>query len=233
VARPTPKPEATATPIATPPSPPPPTTPPTTLAPIDHARVARLVGEGDAALAAGTLAEATRAFDEALGLDPSSAPARSGKARTETTRLGQARTFVPDLASSEGAEGKITQMAGFENVADLNVRRAVKVPGRAELDGTPAHLKPGDSYTVKIYLRNQDLKKKKSIRISNVNIRRIVNKKDSVVTVDWTPVDTRPKDRALVATVTGTWEDDVSSWVLGVKLLSDGGDIYENRLVWK
>lgn len=223
----TPKPEATAAPTPTP------APPASTLPPIDHARVAALVADGDAALAAGTLAEATRAYGEALGLDPSSAPARKGKARAETTRLGQSRSFVPDLASSEGAEGKITQMAGFENVADLNVRRAVKVPGRAELDGTPAHLKPGDTYTVSIFLRNQDLKKKKNIKISNVNIHRIVNNKDSLVTVNWTPVDTRPKDRALVATVTGPWEDDVQSWVLSVKLLSEGGDIYENRLVWK
>ncbi len=224
---PAPTPAATAVPT------PPPTPPPTTLPPIDHARVASLVSQGEAALAGGTLAEATRLFAEALSLDPSNSPARKGKARTDTTRLGQTRTFVPDLASSEGAEGKITQMAGFENVADLNVRRAVKVPGRAELDGTPAHLKPGDTYTVQIYLRNQDLKKKKTIKITNVNIHRIVNNKDSLVTVDWTPVETKPRDRALVATVKGPWEDDVSSWVLNVKLLSEGGDIYENRLVWK
>ena len=41
------------------------------------------------------------------------------------------------------------------------------------------------------------------------------------------------KARVLVATVTGPWEDEVSSWILDVQVLSEGGDIYQNRLVWK
>jgi hypothetical protein len=227
------KPAATPGPVATPPPTTAPPPPPPTAPPVDPAKVAAAVAAGDAAFAAGRLADAASAYGEALTLDPASSAAKRGRARTETTRLGQTRTFVPDLASSEGAEGKITKMDGFDSVAELNVKRAVKVLGRAELDGTPAHIKPGENYTVEIYLRNQDLKKKKSIKVANVNIHRIVNNKDSLVTVDWKPVDTRPKDRALVATVTGPWEDDVSSWILSVKLLSEGGDIYENRLVWK
>ena len=39
--------------------------------------------------------------------------------------------------------------------------------------------------------------------------------------------------RPLVATPTGPWEDDVASWVLDVRVLTEGGDVYENRLTWK
>ncbi len=237
----TPPPPASVAPApAKPPAPLPPvsTTPPETQAPvvaatIDHALVASHVAEGETAFSQGKLDEAGSRFADALALDPGNPGARKGKARVATTRLGLTRTLVPDLASSEGAEGKIKQMDGFEDVEELNVKRAVRVPGRAELDGSTGHLKPGDSYSVDIYLRNQSKKKKRSIKISNVNVHRIVNDKDSLVTLAWNPLEVLPHQRGLVATLTGPWEDDVSSWILSVRLLSESGDIYENRLVWK
>lgn len=237
----TPLPAASVAPaLAKPPAPLPPvvTTPPEALTPvaaptIDHALVASLVADGESAFSQGKLDEAGSRFADALALDPDNPGARKGKARAATTRLGLTRTLVPDLASSEGAEGKIKQMDGFEDVEELNVKRAVRVPGRAELDSSTGHLKPGDSYTVSIYLRNQSKKKKRNIKISNVNVHRIVNDKDSTVTLAWNPVEVLPNQRGLVATLTAPWEDDVSSWILSVRLLSESGDIYENRLVWK
>ena len=211
---------------------PPPTPPPVTTPTVDHVRVAALVADAEGKLAEGKLREAGALFDDALALDPDNARARKGKARVATTTLGLTRTLVPDLASSEGAEGKIKQIDGFDDVEELNVKRAVRIPGRAELDATTAHLKPGDSYTVSIFVRNQS-KKKKNIKIANVNVHRIVNDKDSVVAVAWSPIEVLPKQRGLVATLSGPWEDAVSSWILSVKLLSENGDIYENRLVWK
>jgi hypothetical protein len=200
---------------------------------VDNARVAGLVADAEHALADGKLREAGSLFGDALALDPDNTGALKGKARLATTSLGLTRTLVPEIASSEGAEGKLKQMDGFDDVEDLNVRRAARVPGRTELDTTSAHLKPGDPYTVSVYLRNQSTKKKKNIKVSNVNVHRIVNTKDSVITLAWSPIEVQPKQRGLVATLTGTWEDDVSSWTLNVRLLSESGDIYENELVWK
>jgi hypothetical protein len=216
---------STAPPTAAPPTLP---TPP----PIDHARVARLIQEGETAFAQGQLADAERVFGEALALDAGSAPARKGKARAVTTRLGLTRTLVPDIASSEGAEGRVKEMEGFDEVEDMNVRRAVRIPGRTELDTAKKNLKPGDPYTVSIYLRNQS-KKKRVIQVANVNVRRFVNDKESVVTIPWNKVAVPNKQRLLVGTFSGTWDDDVTSFILDVRLLSEGGDIYQNRLVWK
>lgn len=201
----------------------------------DHSlRVAAILTSAKAAQAAGDLKEAATLFDDALALDPDNAPAKKGKAFVSTTLLGQTRTFVPDLASSEGAEGRIKKMTGFDDVEESNVRRAVKVPGRAELDSSPAHIKPGEPYKIDIFIKNLSTKKKKNIKISNVSVKRIVNDKEVKLSVDWKPALVEPKQRALVATVTGTWEDDVSSWVLDVKLLAaETDDIYENRVVWK
>jgi hypothetical protein len=223
-----------AAPIERPSTAPPTAAPPTlpTPPPIDHARVARLVQEGETASAQGQLADAERLFGEALALDAGSAPARKGKARAVTTRLGLTRTLVPDIASSEGAEGRVKEMEGFDEVEDMNVRRAVRIPGRTELDTAKKNLKPGDPYTVTIYLRNQS-KKKRVIQVANVNVRRFVNDKESVVTIPWNKVAVPNKQRLLVGTFSGTWDDDVTSFILDVRLLSEGGDIYQNRLVWK
>jgi hypothetical protein len=244
---PTPAPLARPTP-ATPPrrTPPPPSLPaptprppPRTLATpapaptLDRARVAALVTSGERALAEGRLTEAAQGFAEALALDPADPQALRGKARTATTRLGLTRTFVPDLASSEGAEGRLKTLDGFDDVEKMDVRRAVRVPGRAELVGTPAHLKPGDAYRVEIYLRNEDRKKKRKIRIANLSVHRIVNGNDEALAVAWKPLELPARERAFVASVSGAWGDDVSSWVLAVRVLSDGGDIYENRLEWR
>jgi hypothetical protein len=195
--------------------------------------VSGLVAEGERELAGGRLAEAEERFAAASALDPGDAGARRGKARLTTTRLGLTRTFVPELPSSEGVEGRITKLEGFDDVEGMNVKRAVKVPGRAELEGAPSHLKPGDAYTVHIYLRNQDLKKKRKIRISNVSVQRVVNGQGSTIAVAWKPLELKPRERGLVGSLSGRWEDDVSSWALAVRVISDAGDVYENRLAWK
>jgi hypothetical protein len=225
---PPPRPAQTAPPVA-------PTPAPTATPPHDHSlRVAAILASAQAALAGGDLKQAATLFGDALALDPDNAAARKGKAFVNTTLLGQTRTFVPDLASSEGAEGRIKKMEGFDDVEERNVRRAVKVPGRAELDSSPAHIKPGEPYRVDIFLRNLSTKKKKNIRVSNVAVKRIVNDKETRIPVDWKPILVEPRQRALVATVSGNWEDDVSSWILDVKLLAEEtNDIYENRVVWK
>jgi hypothetical protein len=209
--------------------------PPPTTAAHDHTlRVASILTSAQAALSAGKLKEAAVLFDDALALDPDNAAARKGKAFVSTTLLGQVRSFVPDLASSEGAEGKLKKMEGFDDVEERDVRRAVKVPGRAELDSSPAHIKPGEPYKVDIFIRNLSTKKKKNIKISNINVKRIVNEKEVRVPVEWKAAMVEPRQRAHVATVTGNWEDDVSSWILEVKLLAEEtNDIYENRVVWK
>ena len=115
----------------------------------------------------------------------------------------------------------------------MDVRKGVKVPGRAELEATPGHVKPGDSYTVQVYLRNQDAKKKQRLRIVHVNARMTVNGQDSKVEVSWKPLEVKQRERPLVASLSGRWGAGVTSWSLGVKVFVEGGDVYENRLVWK
>jgi hypothetical protein len=195
--------------------------------------VASLLDEAERALAAGQAAEAERLFAGVLELDPDNARGAAGRKRAATTVRGLKRTFVPDLASAEGAEGRVKEIEGFDDVEDFDVRRAVRIPGRAEIEGAPAPIKPGDTYTVKIHLRNQSKKKKRVIKIAALDVRRVVN--GVLVAVPLTPAAAAvaPKQRVLLATLTGPWEDDVTAWQLVVRVLAEGGDVYENRLVWK
>jgi hypothetical protein len=114
----------------------------------------------------------------------------------------------------------------------MDVRKAAKVPGRAELEA-PERVKPGDTYTVRVYLRNYDTKKKQKLRIVHVNARKTVNGQDSAVAVSWKPLEVKLRERPLVASLSDRWGDDVTSWSLVVKVFAEGGDVYENRLVWK
>ena len=226
-ATPKPSPSLAPTPGPATPAPPPEATPS-----VDLARVAALVGEAEGALAQGKASEAVSLFAEALALDPGNPQARKGRARAATTSLGLTRTFVPDISSAEGAEGSVKEMDDFE-VEDLDVKRAVHIPGRTEIEGSPACVKPGDTYTIKIYLRNQAKKKKRIIKISELSVHRVVNGTDTALPLSPTVREVPAKGRALVATLTGSWEDDVSSWALDVRVLSEGADVYQNRLVWK
>jgi hypothetical protein len=118
-------------------------------------------------------------------------------------------------------------------VDDLDVRRAAHIPGRTEIEATPARIKPGDPYKVQIYLRNQSKKKKRIIKINELSIHRVVNGRDTVLPTPPSVREVPAKQRLLVATITGPWEDEVASWILEVQVLSEGGDVYQNRLVWK
>jgi hypothetical protein len=122
---------------------------------------------------------------------------------------------------------------GFKELDGMDVRKAVKVPGRAELEWTPEHVKPGDSYTVRVYLRNQDAKKKQKLKVVHVKAVKVVNGQQSAVEVSWKPLEVKLRERPLVATLSDRWGDDVTSWSLVVKVFVEGGDAYENRLVWK
>jgi hypothetical protein len=167
------------------------------------------VAEGERALAEGKLAEADERFGAVLAIAPAEARASVGKARVATTRLGLARTFVPDLPSSEAEEGPVKSVPGFKDLQGMDVRKAVKVPGRAELEAAPERVKPGDSYTVRVYLRNQDAKKK--LRVVHVKARNTVNGQDSAVEVSWKPLEIKHRERPLVASLSGRWGNDVTS----------------------
>jgi hypothetical protein len=226
VARPVPSPTPTPSPT---PAPRPSATPSA-----DAGRVAALVADAEAAVHQQHYAEAERLLDEALKLDPENQRLRAARAKAATCGLALTRSLIPDIASAEGAEGRVKEIEEFE-VDGLDVRRAARVPGQTELEGQPSRVKPGDAFVVKIYMRNRSKKKKRPILIKELNVHRIVNEVETRLPLEpaVAQVAPNPKQRALLATVEGVWPDDVTSWILDVRVLSESGDIYDNRLIWK
>jgi hypothetical protein len=225
-ARPSPLPPPTTT-LAAPSALPKPVATPTP----DAARVASLLVEAEAALGQQRWAQAESTFGQALQLDPGSARAKAGRDQARGMILGLSRSFVNDLpnAESEYAPGK---PAGFDDVEELDVKKAAQIPGRAEIEVAPARVKPGDPYTVKLYLRNTS-RKKRTIKIKTLNLTRSVNGQASPVAAASAVVEVKQKQRALLASLTGAWEPGVEDWELEVRVLSERGDVYQNRVVWK
>jgi hypothetical protein len=197
----------------------------------EAARLGGLLAEGEAALGHQRWEQAERLFDQALALDPGNARAKAGRDQARGFLLGGQRSFVNDLpnAESENAPGK---PEGFDDVEELDVKKAAQIPGRAEIEVSPGRVTPGDPYTVKLFLRNTS-RKKRTIKIREVNLTRSVNGQTTPVTAVPAVTEVKRRERALLAALSGAWEAGIEDWQLEVRVISVRGDVYQNRVVWK
>lgn len=129
--------------------------------------VAALLSKAQAAVAEHKYEDAGALFDEILKQDPSNAAARAGR----SAALALRKAFVLAFPSAENVKGSPGKLEGFDP-GGVEVKRAAEVPGRVDLEVAPAHVKPGDRFTVKIYLINTG---KKAIKIKEVDVTRTVN----------------------------------------------------------
>src|SRR6185295_16084017 len=93
-------------------------------------QVAGLIGQADGAAASKNWDAAVTLYDEALKLDPQNQHALDAK--------------------KKAAKADVT---GFDS-SDVSVQKAPDFLGRIEFAMTPASIKPGESYSLKIYLVN-------------------------------------------------------------------------------
>lgn len=213
-----PKPVVAAPPVAarTPPKPKPkPLTP----------EVASLLKQANSASQEHRYEVAAGLYDEILKRDPQNAQARAWKANANALR----RTFIESRPEAENVKGSPGRLQGFDT-GDVEVKRPADVPARLELDVSPARVKPGDGYTVKIYLLNTG---KKTIKINDMNVAKTVNGTRSAASVMPRAKEIEPKDRALLDVLLGVWADDTASWSLQVLVRTSRGDSYLNEIVWK
>jgi hypothetical protein len=164
-------------------------------------------------------------YDEILKRDPQNAQARAWKANANALR----RTFIESRPEAENVKGAPGRLQGFDT-GDVEVKRPADVPARLELDVSPTRVKPGDGYTVKIYLLNTG---KKAIKINDMNVAKTVNGTRSAASVVPRAKEIEPKDRALLDVLPGVWADDTASWSLQVLVRTSRGDSYLNEIVWK
>ncbi len=151
----------------------------------------------------------------------------AGKAATAPT--GAVRGFVLGTTVTESLRTVGRDLSGFET-AGVGVKRAPKVEATIELVVEPAEVKPGEPYSVKVFLRNQG---RKPIDVGEMKVSMIVDGKSSTRPLPPKARQVAPQERALLEELPGVWREDVSDWAVEAVVTSKVQDVYRNRLTWK
>jgi hypothetical protein len=119
------------------------------------------------------------------------------------------------------------QVPGFE---PTDIKRAPAVPGRVDFEVTPASVKAGDSYAVRVFLVNDG---GKPIAIDALKVAMVTDGRRSALDVPPRSRSVAPRERALLTEVPGVWKEGVGTWTLEVAVTSKRQDRYTNTLNWK
>ena len=206
----------------------PPVTRPAPVAPNPAVVAADLTGRADAARHAGDLDAAADLYDQALRADPGHAAAAAGKAALASARASARKAFMPGRTVVQTQSAK-SDMAGFDT-ADVSVKKAPDFSGRIEFAVNPPKVKPGDNYSVQIFLVNEG---KKPIKVSGLAVTTNVNGTKSGKPLNARVKEVAPAQRALLEEMPGVWPDDVNWWSTEVMVTANKGDSLKNVLSWK
>jgi hypothetical protein len=192
------------------------------------AQLATLLDQGEAAAAQHKYADAVAAFDQALKIDASNARATAGKASATTSLAASRKTFVPNHTQVVTKDAK-SNLAGFDS-ADVKVAKAPDYSALIEFEVTPASVKPGDNYSVRIILTNDG---KKPLKIGGLTVTSTLNGTPSAGPATPKTRLVGPQQKVDLQEVSGVWADGATSWGLEVVVTSDRGDIFKNQLTWR
>lgn len=186
-------------------------------------QVAAFLGQAESAAARPD--EALRFYDEALKLDPQNARAVAGRTAAQAAVAASRKRFAAGRTLVQGGKAK-ADLSGFDS-ADVQVSDA---PGRIDLEVAPANVKPGDSYTVRIFFQNDA---KKTLKLRSLSASSMTNGARAGGPVTPRVREVGPQQRALIHELSGVWKDGTASWTLDVVLVSDRNDTYRNQVAWK
>src|SRR5262249_6853960 len=120
-------------------------------------QIADLEGQADAALGSRNYEGAAGLYDQILKLDPQNAKAGAGKASAQAGLAAMKKTFVAGHTTVSGGQKAKGGLSGFES-EDVNIAKAPDYSGRIEFEASPATVKAGDNFSVKVYLLNDGKK---------------------------------------------------------------------------
>ncbi|HET6900343.1 MAG TPA: hypothetical protein VFK70_18475, partial [Vicinamibacteria bacterium] len=207
------------------------------------------IAAADAALAGQKYDDAIAGYDRALGLDPNNIRAINGKsAAVQARALAQINTggggggtrptgkgFSPGKTVASSAETKPGGSVpdGFENTPGVVVKKgstAADLPGKINFDIDPDTPKPGERYTVKVFLVNEG---NAPIQLASMLITTTINGKRVSAPVPPQARDVAPQQRAVVMSTTEAWKEDTTSWQMEVTISTARGERYTNQITWK
>lgn len=142
------------------------------------------------------------------------------------------RGFVPSRTATENVRGVSQTLAGFDSrkTKEVKVKRAPEVDGRIEFSTTPLRVKPGDKYSLRVSFVNEG---KRSIEIKELGVTTTLNRKESSATLKPLVKQVAPRQNEVIHEISGTWDKNITSFSVEVRVMSDRLDLYRNELVWK
>ena len=140
-----------------------------------------------------------------------------------------ARPFVLGTSAVESLKEAGPDLPGFDTTG-IGVKRAPEVPGRIAFEVSPARVRGGDRYAVKVFLINDG---KKAIAIQEMKVALTTDGKRAARNLPPRARQIAPRQRALVAELPGVWKEGLASWALEVVVTSKRQDQYRNILDWK
>jgi tetratricopeptide (TPR) repeat protein len=210
------------------------------------AQVGGLLTQADAALSSQKYDAAIGLYDEVLKVDPQNQRATLGRtsavgakavsqAAAASGRAGAGKSFVSAKTSAQSAETRATGSVpeGFEDTPGVTVKKgsqAAELPGKILFDVNPEGVKPGDNYTVKVYLFNEG---RAPIAISEMFVTTRINGRGAGGPVPPVAKDVAPQQRALLREFPDLWKEDTTSWSMEVTVRTDRGETYKNTVSWK
>jgi hypothetical protein len=191
-------------------------------------QVTNLLGQADAAAGAHSYDQAAGIYDEVLKLEPGNAKASSGKTAAIASGASFKKSFVAGkTVVSSGKSAKA--LSGFDS-EDVSVSKAPDYSGRIEFEVSPTHVKPGDSYTARVFLTNDG---KKSFKIGSLTVTTTTNGNKAGGPASAAVKEVQPQQRVSLQETTGTWGEGTNSWNLEVAVVSDHGDSFKNTVNWR
>jgi hypothetical protein len=211
------------------------------------------IGQGDTALAGAKYDEAITAYDQALKIDGSNQRALSGKSSAVQARAvhlanqgggggggggratGGGRTFASGKTVAASTETRPTGAVpdGFENTPGVEVKKgstAADLPGKINFEIDPDVPKPGERYTVKVFLNNEG---NAPIQIRDMIVSFTINGKKVSAPVPPQVRDVAPQQKALVMSSTEAWKEDTTGWAMEVTIRTARSERYTNQVTWK
>jgi hypothetical protein len=186
------------------------------------AQVAGLVAQAEAAARPD---EALRLYQEVLKLDPQNTKALAGKAVAEVAAVASRKRFAVGHTSVQGGKSK-ADVSGFDS-ADVQVLDA---PGRIDFEVTPASVKAGDNYSVRVFFTNDG---KKAIKLKSLSVVTLANGGRAGGPSSPRVREVAPQQRALLDEASGVWKEGTASFSVEVLVMSERGDSYRNQVAWK
>jgi serine/threonine protein kinase len=216
------------------------------------AQLGGFITQADAALAAARYDEAMSLYDRALGIDSNNLRAINGKSAAVQaralaqasqggggggggTRSGSGRNFASGKTVAASAEtrpgGSVPD--GFESTPGVDVKKgstAADLPGKINFEIDPTTPKPGERYTVKVFLVNEG---NAPIQVRDMIVSTTINGKRISAPVPAQTRDVAPQQKALVMSTTDAWKEDTSAWAMEVTIHTGRGERYTNQVTWK